>query len=99
MIAGGWIMRIKVRAFASFREILGKETEMEMKEGSTISDLLYELASSSPELREAAFDDSGNLLDYVLLMINRKRIDHSDLEEAELKDRDEVAIFPPVAGG
>jgi molybdopterin synthase sulfur carrier subunit len=92
-------MRIKVRAFASFREILGKETEMEMKEGSTISDLLYELASSSPELREAAFDDSGNLLDYVLMMINRKRIDHSGLEEAELKDGDEVAIFPPVAGG
>jgi molybdopterin synthase sulfur carrier subunit len=92
-------MRIKVRAFASFREILGKETDMEMKVGSTISDLLYELASSSPKLREAAFDDSGNPLDYVLLMINRRRIDHSDLEEAELKDGDEVAIFPPVAGG
>jgi len=95
-------MKIKVRAFASFREILGKEIEMELKEGSTVRDLLEALASSSPKLKEAAFDDSGNLLDYVLLMINRKRIDPSDPEaylKTELKDGDEVAIFPPVAGG
>jgi molybdopterin synthase sulfur carrier subunit len=92
-------MKIKVRAFASFREILGKEIEMELKEGSTVRDLQEVLASSSPKLKEAAFDDSGNLLDYVLLMINRKRIDPSNLERAVLKDGDEVAIFPPVAGG
>jgi molybdopterin synthase sulfur carrier subunit len=53
-------MKIKVRAFASFREILGKEIEMELKEGSTVRDLLEALASSSPKLKEAAFDDSGN---------------------------------------
>jgi molybdopterin synthase sulfur carrier subunit len=95
-------MKIKVRAFASFREILGKEIEMELKEGSTVRDLLEALASYSPKLEEAAYDDSGDLKDYVLLMINRKRIDPSDPEaylKAELKDGDEVAIFPPVAGG
>lgn len=92
-------MKIKVRAFASFREILGKEIEIELKEGSTVRDLLETLASSSPKLSEAAFNDSGDLLDYVLLMINRKRIDPLDLEGAVLKDGDEVAIFPPVAGG
>ena len=91
-------MRIRVRAFASFREILGRDTEVELKEGSTVRDLLEALASSSPKLKVAAFDDSGNLLDYVLLMINRKRIDRFCLD-AELKDGDEVAIFPPVAGG
>ncbi len=91
-------MRIRVRAFASFREILGRDTEVELKDGSIVRDLLEVLASSSPKLKEAAFDDSGNLLDYVLLMINRKRIDRFRLD-AELKDGDEVAIFPPVAGG
>ncbi|MDM7911592.1 MAG: MoaD/ThiS family protein [Methanotrichaceae archaeon] len=92
-------MKIMVRAFASFREILGKEIEMDLKEGSTVRDLLETLASSSPKLKKAAFDDSGNLLEYVLLMTNRKRIDPSDLDGAVLKDGDEVAIFPPVAGG
>lgn len=91
-------MRIKVLAFAGFREILGKEIFLELEEGSTVKDLLENLSSSSQGLKEAAFDDSGCLKDYVLLMVNRKRIDASHLG-AQLKDGDEVAIFPPVAGG
>ena len=91
-------MRIKVLAFASFKEILGKETLLDLDEGSTVKDLLERLALGNRKLREAAFDESGNLKDYVLLMVNRKRIDHSDLNFS-LKDGDEAAIFPPVAGG
>jgi sulfur-carrier protein len=92
------LVKIAVRAFASFREILGKELYLDLKEGSTVEDLLETLTFSNQELKEVAFDDSGVLKDYVLLMVNRKRIDHSRLN-AELKDGDEVAIFPPVAGG
>jgi molybdopterin synthase sulfur carrier subunit len=91
-------LRIKVLAFASFREILGKETCIDLEEGSTVKDLLGALAQGNMMLKEAAFDDSGNLKDYVLLMVNRKRAYHSQLE-VPLKDGDEVAIFPPVAGG
>jgi molybdopterin synthase sulfur carrier subunit len=91
-------LRIKVLAFASFREILGKEIFLEIEEGSTVKDLLERLSSSNRLLKEAAFDGSGGLKDYVLLMVNRKRIDPS-LLELQLKDGDEVAIFPPVAGG
>ncbi len=54
-------MLVKVRAFAGFREILGKERELDAKEGSTIADLLNELASSSPLFKESAFDNSGDL--------------------------------------
>ncbi len=91
-------MRIKVLAFASFKEILGKETFLDLEEGSTIEDLLETLALGNSKLREAAFDESGNVKDYVLLMVNRKRLDHSNLS-ISLKDGDEAAIFPPVAGG
>jgi sulfur-carrier protein len=96
--SGGPSLKITVKAFASFREILGKETFLEIEEGSTVEDLLEKLSSSNHRLKEAAFDDSGNLKDYVLLMVNRRRIDTSHLE-VQLKDGDEVAIFPPVAGG
>ena len=92
-------MLVKVRAFAGFREILGRERELDAKKGSTIADLLNELATSSPAFKESAFDDSGRLQDYVLLMLNKKRIDHQQDLSMEMHEGDELAIFPPVAGG
>ena len=92
-------MRVKVLAFASFREILGREREVELKEKASVKELLEKLASSSPGFREAAFEPNGLLRDYVLLMVNRKRINAEKDLSRILADGDELAIFPPLAGG
>ena len=92
-------MRIVVLAFASFREILGKERVLLLKESATVKDLLEELAVARPAFKEAAFDDTGALRDYVLLMVNKKRIDTTQELSRPLQEGDELAIFPPLAGG
>jgi molybdopterin synthase sulfur carrier subunit len=92
-------MRIMVLAFASFREILGKERVLLLKESATVKDLLEELAVARPAFKDAAFDDTGALRDYVLLMVNRKRIDPTQDLSRLLQEGDELAIFPPLAGG
>jgi molybdopterin synthase sulfur carrier subunit len=92
-------MIVHIRAFANFRDILGKDLTVEVKEGSTVKGLLDELISSRQRLKSAIFDDSGNIREYVILMKNRKNIDYLKGLDTELSEGDEVAILPPVAGG
>jgi len=92
-------MIIQVRSFASFRDILGKELSVELKEGSTVKDLLDDLILTRQRLKSAVFDESGKVKEYVILMKNRKNIESLDGLDTELAEGDEVAILPPVAGG
>lgn len=90
---------IHVRAFASFREILGKETDLDLEEGSTVGDLLEILVSSHRGLGPAIFEEDGRVREYVIIMRNRERIDSLEGLATVLEEGDEVAILPPVAGG
>lgn len=90
---------IHVRAFASFREILGKETDLDLGEDSTVGDLLEILVSSHQGLGPAIFEDDGRVREYVIIMRNRERIDSLEGLATVLEEGDEVAILPPVAGG
>lgn len=92
-------MIVRIRAFANFSGILGKELNVEVKEGSTVKELLNDLISSRQRLKSAIFDESGKVRDYVILMKNRKNIESLKGLDTELSEGDEVAILPPVAGG
>jgi molybdopterin synthase sulfur carrier subunit len=92
-------MLIHIRAFASFREILGKETDLDLEEGSKVGDLLEILVSSHQGLGPAIFEEDGRVREYVIIMRNRERIDSREGLATVLQEGDEVAILPPVAGG
>lgn len=92
-------MKINIRAFANFREILGRDLSVDLKDGSTIGDLLESLSSSRKQLRPAIFDESGQVREYVIIMKNRKDVSTLQGLETVLEEGDEVAILPPVAGG
>lgn len=92
-------MIVHIKAFANFRDILGKDMDVEVKDCSTIKDLLDDLISSRRRLKSALFDESGQIKEYVILMKNRKNINSLDGLETKLSEGDEVAILPPVAGG
>ncbi|MDF0593139.1 MoaD family protein [Methanotrichaceae archaeon M04Ac] len=92
-------MLIHVRAFASFREILGKETDLDLEEASKVGDLLEILVSSHQGLGPAIFEEDGRVREYVIIMRNRERIDSLEGLATVLEEGDEVAILPPVAGG
>lgn len=92
-------MIAKVRAFANFREILGRELDVELKGKNTVRDLLEDLCQSHSQLYDMIFDESGKLRNDVILMKNRQNIELFDGLQTLIEKGDEIAIFPPVAGG
>ena len=81
-------MKVRVKFFASYREIAGRPEEMlNLREGTTVSALLDSLREKYPKL--------GSLSDNIIVSVNKKYA----REEVALKEGDEVALLPPVSGG
>ncbi|MEE9182348.1 MAG: molybdopterin converting factor subunit 1 [candidate division NC10 bacterium] len=82
------MVRVQVRLFAAARTIVGQgEVSVELKEGSTVGDLMEHFFSRYPELKGIA----GSLL----LAVNREFAERS----VNLQEGDEVGVMPPVSGG
>jgi molybdopterin synthase sulfur carrier subunit len=92
-------MSVTIRFFARFRELLGTDIIVDYREGTILTDLVKTTASKSKEGVDAIFDESGNFREYVVLMRNGKREDNRKASLVKVSDGDEIAVFPPVAGG
>jgi molybdopterin synthase sulfur carrier subunit len=91
-------MRVSVKSFATFRNILGKERLVEIAEGEDMADLLNALCNSFGELRDLLFDNS-ELKDDVNILINGRNIQALNGIQTKLADGDELALFPAAIGG
>jgi len=81
-------MMVRVRLFASLREIVGRgELELELREGSTPDDAWRELSGSRPGLAGKRASLSA--------AINRRYASFDD----HLAEGDELVFIPPVSGG
>ncbi|MEK0326255.1 MAG: MoaD/ThiS family protein [Nitrosopumilus sp.] len=69
-------------------------------EGSTVSRLIDNLAESyGDQMRSSILDDEPKRNSKFSLIINGELLDRSKFDTIILKDNDEVAIIPPIAGG
>ena len=83
-------MKIHVRYFASLREALGPDENIDMPEAGTVAELRNLLLALGG--RHAEVLARGRA---VRTALNQTLCD----EAAALSDGDEVAFFPPVTGG
>ena len=94
--AGVSPLSVRVRLFASFRELVGaSEVEVELNAEDTLQDVLLKVFGDTCE---KIFEDvsAKKLRDYVVVLRNRRYV--QDIF-SKLEDGDEISIFPPASGG
>jgi len=91
-------VKLKVRFFATFREIFrARETDVALTGDATVRDLLERICAT-PAQRGQVFE-GGELKPYIIILKNGRHIQHLDGLATRLEDGDVVSIFPPLAGG
>jgi len=92
-------MSVKVRFFARFRELLGTDIMAEPGQGISLAAFVAEITRKNKDGYDAIFDEQGSFREFVILMRNGKRVETVDAGATLVADGDEIAVFPPVAGG
>jgi sulfur-carrier protein len=90
---------MQVKVFANLREICGGVSVEVKPDGNRVMDILGKMVEMFPEIEEEIFTDEKKLKPFVHVYINGKNIIHLDDLETKVKEQDQFALFPPVAGG
>lgn len=81
-------------------EQLNHILKKKVKPGTTIHELFSELAAEYPEFRKTVYDPGTNSLnDQVMIIVNGKLVQTSDLRSRPLQDNDSITISPIMVGG
>jgi sulfur-carrier protein len=91
-------MSVTVRIPTPLRAVAKGNADVQAK-GDTIEDVIGDLERQFPGLRERLVDESGELRRFVNIYVNQEDIRFLDNRATRLKDGDEVAIVPAIAGG
>ena len=82
-------MKIKIKFSTFFENLSGvRKVELHLSPDATVKDALEKIASDFPNLKEW-------LPQYVWTFINGNYIE----SRTQLKNDDEIVLFPPIAGG
>lgn len=96
-------MAIKVKSYLTMREVMGNKSLINLEYPSIIlHDLLIQLADQfGSDFRTMVFNHGTNELGpHVKILINGRH--HTSFPEklnTQIKDGDEIGLFPPIAGG
>jgi sulfur-carrier protein len=67
--------------------------------GHTVIDVIADLERQYPGLKERVVDEGGEIRRFVNVYVNSEDVRFLDGDKTALKDGDEMAIVPALAGG
>ena len=91
-------MAVTVRIPTPLRS-LTRDEETVQAEGATIAELIEDLQTNFPGMKERLCDENGELRRFVNLYLNDEDIRFKDGKATAVTDGDEISIIPAIAGG
>jgi len=91
-------MKIIVRVFGDVSQIIGKRHEVDVPEGSTVSNVTNKVGEKSGQRIGYLGDFQVGGKDLAVL-VNGKNIDMINGPATRLRDGDEIVVMQPTAGG
>jgi molybdopterin synthase sulfur carrier subunit len=91
-------MSVRVRIPTPLRRFTGGAEEVGVN-GNTIAAAIDELEKKHPGVRERLCDEQGRVRRFVNIYVNGDDIRFLDSLDTVVKDGDELAIVPAIAGG
>jgi MoaD family protein len=74
------------------------EEHVRLPAGSSVADVLSQLANARTALRSLLFTEGGDVASHLVVFRNQKLVTHDALE-TRLVDGDEIKLFPAISGG
>ena len=91
-------MPTNVRIPAPLRKLTADQEVVEAN-GATVGDILADLDSNFPGLKERICDETGAVRRFVNIFLNDEDIRFLENKETQVKEGDEISIVPAIAGG
>ncbi|MFN3472314.1 MAG: MoaD family protein, partial [Aquificaceae bacterium] len=90
--------KVRVRIFGPISRFFGSLSEVEIS-AKTVGEALLKLEEEFKDFRGRAIDEKGELKPYIKVFLNEEDIRFLQGLETPLKEGDEIALYPALAGG
>ena len=91
-------MPVNVRIPTPLRKLTDNRDQVEA-EGATVGAIIDDLEKNHPGLKERLCDEDGKVRRFVNVFLNDEDIRFLESLDTPVKDGDELALVPAIAGG
>jgi len=91
-------MPVTVYIPTPFRKLAGNQTHVKTA-GETVGEVLDTLGAQFPALKHMIYDDNDQIPGHINIYVNNQEIHSLQGKETPVKDGDEMAVIPAIAGG
>jgi sulfur-carrier protein len=92
-------LTIKVHVAGHLKDYTGESVDLELKGARDILDVVEQLDSSVPGIKDRILDEHDRIRRYINVYVNDEDVRGLEKEETKAEDGDVIYILPSVAGG